>query len=81
MTSEIACHRQLTGKRGSFESRASIWVLIWSAVFVLANVSLYGIYLARGLRLNFFSGERPWDVTAGQMIPEGVMRGAFEALC
>lgn len=22
--------------------------------------SLYGVYLARGLRLNFFSGERPW---------------------
>jgi microsomal epoxide hydrolase len=29
--------------------------------------SLYGVYLARGLRLNFHSGERPWDVTAGQM--------------
>jgi pimeloyl-ACP methyl ester carboxylesterase len=32
--------------------------------------SLYGVYLARGLRLNFHSGERPWDVTAGQMAPQ-----------
>jgi pimeloyl-ACP methyl ester carboxylesterase len=31
--------------------------------------SLHGIYLARGLPLNFFNGERPWDVTSGQMVP------------
>jgi pimeloyl-ACP methyl ester carboxylesterase len=34
--------------------------------------SLHGIYLARGLRLDFFSGERPWDVTGGRMVPDGI---------
>jgi len=34
--------------------------------------SLYGVYLARGLRLDFFSGERPWDVTGGRVVRKGV---------
>jgi pimeloyl-ACP methyl ester carboxylesterase len=34
--------------------------------------SLYGIHLARGIPLNFFSGERPWDVTSARTVPAGV---------
>ncbi|MGO4546694.1 epoxide hydrolase family protein [Paenibacillus sp. 2TAB23] len=34
--------------------------------------SLYGIHLGRGLRLNMFQSERPWDVTEGNKVPAGV---------
>ncbi|GIP26147.1 multidrug MFS transporter [Paenibacillus sp. J23TS9] len=34
--------------------------------------SLYGIHLGRGLRLNMFQSERPWDVTEGNRVPAGV---------
>lgn len=33
--------------------------------------SLYGVHLGRGLRLNMFQSERPWDVTEGNMVPAG----------
>ena len=42
--------------------------------------SLYGVYLARPLRLNFFSGERPWDVTGGQMVPQGASAEIRDAM-
>ncbi len=34
--------------------------------------NLYGIHLGRGLRLNMFQSERPWDVTEGNIVPDGV---------
>lgn len=32
--------------------------------------ALYGIHLGHDIPLNLFQGERPWDLTGGQMIPE-----------
>lgn len=42
---------------------------------------LYGIHLAHALPPDFFSHERPWDVTAGQSIPPGseALRDAWSA--
>lgn len=31
--------------------------------------SLYGIHLSSEMPLNIFQGERPWDLTGGQMVP------------
>jgi microsomal epoxide hydrolase len=33
---------------------------------------LYGIHIGSGLRLDFFNGDRAWDITRGQPIPDGL---------
>ena len=33
---------------------------------------LYGIWLSHRIHLNIFQGERPWDLTGGATVPEGV---------
>lgn len=33
---------------------------------------LYGIWLGHAIHLDLFQGERPWDLTGGAMVPEGV---------
>lgn len=34
--------------------------------------NLYGIHLGHDIPLTLFQGERPWDMTQGTMVPEGV---------
>jgi microsomal epoxide hydrolase len=33
---------------------------------------LYGIHIGSALKLDFFNGERAWDITGGRPLPEGV---------
>jgi pimeloyl-ACP methyl ester carboxylesterase len=33
---------------------------------------LYGVHLGHAVPLNVMTGERPWDLTGGRMVPEGV---------
>lgn len=65
-------HRLMTEVLGhtKFAAAGGDWgAMLTSQVGHKYAADLYGIHIAHALPPTFFSHERPWDVTAGQMIP------------
>jgi pimeloyl-ACP methyl ester carboxylesterase len=67
-------HQLMTGKLGysRFAAQGGDWgAIITSQLGYKYSQSVIGLHQIMILPLNMFNTERPWDITGGQMIPEG----------